>query len=1011
MYRILTGRARRDFTAFPEVIDDHILSRYFILETDEQTQRDDKAEVFKQHGDHNRLGFALQLCWLRCLGWQSVSLVGTPAPVIAFVAKQLNIGTECLSKYPKHQDVWERHSNRVRDHLGWCKCGAAERHLLLEHLKAEAQQHDNARGLLESAVSFLFRNQIVRPKLGTLEELIATARTTAAAAVEAVLPARFTEAQKAQMDVLLVTLGMNTRSDLEWLRYAPGKSNPVNLLDILDKLKRLNEIGAHRINLEGVHPNHCKALAQEAFRLAPAHLRRQNPDKRYSCVGSLLIELQGDVMDQSVEMHDRILMETLARSRGRSKSDWIKQENLVIEILRKMGRTSRIMADPQLNDSQKIQQLKALASQQEWEAMADLCDELTTRRDPDNPVGPLELSLSYIRQFSPRWLAEMPFRATDVGKPTLAGIEFARKIDLGEVEFKQPPLDFVPEQIRFKLQKTEGDAGDSAGSIDYHKWLLFLHTRIRLDLRAGALWVADSIQYKPLEEDIRVAAEVREAFLKNNPYLRDAKVWLKSQRKDYHRTLQRANGVWPRVKGVRIQDGRFRLSRLHPSEVPKGTQQLKQTLAGFMHKRTLPELMMEVLQWVDYLNAFAKPLQGSLRIPLVELQKRLEALVMSEGCNIGSTNIVKSVPGMTFMQLVHVAGRCLTNEAIEEALAAIVNYFDKMPIAKVWGKGLWSSSDGMLVPAPLQSLWGWMDPRAAKGKRMFNLFTYIYDRGMPYWGTVLSHKSSESSHELDGIFHHVTDLRPQRRTSDTAGYTDNLFGLATLFRIFYAPRIKGIHRMQLYYFDSKDKVTYSHIGTVLSAGIREDLIITQWAKIIDIAAAIEQRLVPPSRILRKLEAAGDSSDLYLALGEIGRIAKTMFIINYVSNPKLRRQIGAQTSKHESYNSLARELFYGNKGEMRLTALQDLRNRASCLRLMACIVMLHNAAYIQAAVKVLRERGMPVSDLQLRHIFPTMTAHVNFLGVLNFDPQPELMTKIDNLKLNDDLQPEEAEETW
>lgn len=84
--------------------------------------------------------------------------------------------------------------------------------------------------------------------------------------------------------------------------------------------------------------------------------------------------------------------------------------------------------------------------------------------------------------------------------------------------------------------------------------------------------------------------------------------------------------------------------------------------------------------------------------------------------------------------------------------------------------------------------------------------------------------------------------------------------------------------------------------------------------------------------------------------------------------------------------------------MRLAALQDQLNRASCLRLVAAIVILFNAAYLQAAFEQERARGNPITDEQLGHIFPTATMHINLLGEYAFHDEPALATSVNELPL-------------
>ena len=79
----LTAAERERLNRFPETIPDEDLRVFFTL-SDRDIQ-----EVRKQRGATNQLGFALQLCALRYLGFAPDDVGLTPAEAVTFVAQQL----------------------------------------------------------------------------------------------------------------------------------------------------------------------------------------------------------------------------------------------------------------------------------------------------------------------------------------------------------------------------------------------------------------------------------------------------------------------------------------------------------------------------------------------------------------------------------------------------------------------------------------------------------------------------------------------------------------------------------------------------------------------------------------------------------------------------------------------------------------------------------------------------------------------------------------------------------
>ena len=91
--RVFTESERKRLDAFPSEIAELDLIRYFTM------SGSDLEFVRQQRDDHNRLGFALQLCALRYLGFCPDDLVTTPPAAITFVADQLQVTPAALRAY------------------------------------------------------------------------------------------------------------------------------------------------------------------------------------------------------------------------------------------------------------------------------------------------------------------------------------------------------------------------------------------------------------------------------------------------------------------------------------------------------------------------------------------------------------------------------------------------------------------------------------------------------------------------------------------------------------------------------------------------------------------------------------------------------------------------------------------------------------------------------------------------------------------------------------------------
>lgn len=106
-----------------------------------------------------------------------------------------------------------------------------------------------------------------------------------------------------------------------------------------------------------------------------------------------------------------------------------------------------------------------------------------------------------------------------------------------------------------------------------------------------------------------------------------------------------------------------------------------------------------------------------------------------------------------------------------------------------------------------------------------------------------------------------------------------------------------------------------------------------------------------------------------ALREMGRIGKNIFILDYLSNKKLRRKVQRGLNKGEAMNSLARAIFFGKHGEFRERALHDQLQRASALSILINAIIIWNTVYLSQAVEVLRNTyGLKERTLFLSVLF-------------------------------------------
>jgi TnpA family transposase len=132
-------------------------------------------------------------------------------------------------------------------------------------------------------------------------------------------------------------------------------------------------------------------------------------------------------------------------------------------------------------------------------------------------------------------------------------------------------------------------------------------------------------------------------------------------------------------------------------------------------------------------------------------------------------------------------------------------------------------------------------------------------------------------------------------------------------------------------------------------------------------------------MLKKLSAYPRQNGLAKALREVGQIERTLFTLDWIKNPALRRRAQLGLNKGEARNALARAIYFCRLGEMRDRSFENQFLRASGLNLLVAAIILWNTKYLDVAYADLRRQCQPINEDLLRHVAPLGWEHIGLTG--------------------------------
>jgi hypothetical protein len=149
--------------------------------------------------------------------------------------------------------------------------------------------------------------------------------------------------------------------------------------------------------------------------------------------------------------------------------------------------------------------------------------------------------------------------------------------------------------------------------------------------------------------------------------------------------------------------------------------------------------------------------------------------------------------------------------------------------------------------------------------------------------------------------------------TDTASYSDIVFGLLTLAGFTYAPQLADLPDQKMWRIDRT--ADYGAFQDAARGRIDLDRIERHWEDILRIIGSIHTGAVRAYDVIRMLSRDGRPTPLGDAIAHYGRIAKTLHILRLADEPGYRRQIKTQANLQEGRHALARKIFHGRAGQL------------------------------------------------------------------------------------------------
>lgn len=442
----------------------------------------------------------------------------------------------------------------------------------------------------------------------------------------------------------------------------------------------------------------------------------------------------------------------------------------------------------------------------------------------------------------------MQFHSRSSDQGLLQALALVREIHTG-TRRKLPeaaPIEFIPDTWRSYVTEAEG-----FNRCYYELAALWI---LRQQLRSGDIYLSHSRRFNILESYFIPKEEWQKqrqgtVSLLGAPI--DANVRLAEREADLLRLIEQVEALLNEEGHLREEKDKLILTPFEAEDRSAKLNQLTHIMTNRLPNLDITDLLVEVDSWTHFSDAF-EHLQNPHRRD-TNLLLHLYSCLLSQACNLDLQQMATSA-SLGYRQLSWCNTWYIRDDTLRDANTVLVNYHYQLPLSRLWGGGMLSSSDGQRFPVCGSVRQARALPRYFGYGKGITFYSWTSDQFSQYGSKPVPTTLRDATYVLDEILNNETELPILEHTMDTAGYTELIFALFDLLGLQFSPRIRDLADQELYRTSQIQLDAYPKLKTHLQSVINKERILTHWDEMLRLAGSLKTGWVTASLIVQKLQA-------------------------------------------------------------------------------------------------------------------------------------------------------------
>ncbi|MBE9170565.1 Tn3 family transposase [Pleurocapsales cyanobacterium LEGE 06147] len=735
-----------------------------------------------------------------------------------------------------------------------------------------------------------------------------------------------------------------------------------------------------------ISPKLIKTYRQRAATESPYDLRQHKDAIRYTLMAAFCYSRSQEIIDNLIELLIQIIQRIGTRAERRINKELVDDFKLVMGKTNLLFRIAEVAVDQPNGTIQQV--IYPVVSQQ---TLRDLVKEYkstgTAYRQRVHTVMRSSFA-SHYRRMIPQLLEALEFRSNnDQHRPVIEALEILKKYAHNKARYYDSsevlPIDGILKSGWKEILLEKDSFGkERINRINYEISVL---QALRERLCCKEIWVVGASRYRNSDEDLPTDFELhRQVYYQALTLPEDVETFIADLQQQMAQRLEKLNrGILnnSHVSIIGKGKGLIRLSPIEPIPEPINLKHLKGEINRLWHQTSLLDILKETDLRVNFTRNF-KSMGTREIIDSESLQKRLLLCLYGMGTNTGLKRINTGIDGENYHDLLYVRRRYIHKDQLRSAIAEVINAIFEIRNPQIWGEGTTTcASDSKHFGAWEQNLMTQYHLRY--GGRGVMIYWHVEKKSTCIYSQLKTCSSSEVAAMIEGVLRHCTSMDVQKNYVDSHGQSEIAFAFTHLLGFQLMPRLKRIKSQKLYRPYTGQGNAYPNLQPILTRPINWDLIRTQYDQMVKYATALRLGTAETEAILKRFSRNPFKHPTYLALMELGRVIKTIFLCQYLEEETVRREVNEGLNVVERWNGVNDFIFYGKGGEFASNRLESQELSVLSLHLLQISMVYVNTLMIQSVLDSPHwQQKLTANDK--RAITPLIFSHVNPYGTFKLD---------------------------